>query len=162
MDVIHSPMGTGSGQLRVGALVENFVSLRIDDSPGAELVGASGIHFGSVNNLGTTSEVGVKGSQSGDVGHYEAKFHFVAHRSGTGTITLKARRLSSGGFHARDGVEIEDHYGQLRPLPAMGHQEVTVLSGAPSGNHEKTLAVNIHPQDQGELSTLIQLTISCL
>lgn len=164
LDVIMSQRPGAVGYVPLAASIHNVVSLKIEDSPstGSNIVSSQGIHFGSVNNLGSTSEPGVRGSQRGEVGHYEAEISFTVSRSGGGNMSLECRRSSPGNFNARDGVEIDDVHGSLRPLSALGLAKVTVLQNAPPGTYDKTLAINIYPPDKGELRTVLQFTLCVL
>lgn len=163
-DLIHFQPSGSHGHLSVYANAGGVVSLRIEDSPtlGGNLVSQQGINFGDVNNLGSTQTPGVKGTAIGKVGHYEAEFLLSAERSGDGGVTLHCQRSSAGNFNAKNGVEIDDGNGVLRPLSAHFDHSVTVLSHAPSGTYEKTLAINIYPQDRGQLRTVLKFTLCAL
>jgi hypothetical protein len=163
-DIISHGFSGSSGHLPLGAIASGVVNLRIEDSPGfgGNLVSSDGIQFGEVNNLGTTQTSGITGWATGKVGHYEAKFAFTAERSGEGTLTLHCERSSPGNFNSRDGVEITDHQGVLRPLSALFNKSVVVLSHVTSGSYEKTIAINIHPHDKGHLRTALKFTLCAL
>ena len=164
VDVIrHQPSGS-HGHISIEAMASGVVSLRIEDSPslGGNLVSPEGIHYGEVNNLGTTQTPGITSWAVGSVGHYEAQFLLTAERSGGGTVTLHCERSSPGNFHARNGLEIDDYSGVLRPLPAHFNKSVTVLSQAPPGTYEKTIAINIYPQDRGLLRSVLKFTLCAL
>lgn len=164
LDIIRFEPSGSHGHLAVSAVASGVVSLRIEDSPalGGNLVSQEGIHFGEVNNLGTTQTPGVTGWPVGNVGHFESKFLLSAERSGDGRVTLHCQRSSAGNFNARNGIEIDDHQGVLKPLPAHFNQSVTVLSQASSGAYEKTIAINIYPQDRGVLHSVLKFTLCAL
>ncbi|MBI1860485.1 MAG: hypothetical protein HYR96_06170 [Deltaproteobacteria bacterium] len=163
-DIIHFQPSGSHGQMSVMAVAAGVVSLRIEDSPGsgANLVGSDGINFGEVNNLGTTSTPGVNGWAIGTVGHYEADFLLTAERSGHGTVTLHVERSHPGNFNAKNGVEIADYTGALKPLSAHFDHSITVLSQVQPGTYEKRLAINIYPQDRGVLRTILKFTLCAL
>ena len=160
-------LSTTAGQkatafLPIEATVSHIVTLKLEDSlsAGGNLVGPGGINFGSVNTLGSSPEPGISGAQRGNVGHYEAQFSFDISRSGQGGLTLTCRRSAPGNFNARDGVEIEDSFGTLRPLSALSLQPVTVLDRVDPGKYDKKIGINIYPQDKGVLKTVLQFTLS--
>lgn len=163
-DVIHAQPSGSHGHLSVMAVATGIVSLRIEDSPsaGANLVGPDGVNFGEVNNLGSTQTPGVTGKAIGNVGHYEAEFLLTAERSGHGTVTLHCERSVPGNFNAKNGVEIDDYSGALKPLSAHFDHSVTVLAHVQPGTYEKRLAINIHPQDRGQLRTVLKFTLCAL
>lgn len=164
LDIIRFEPSGSHGHLSVMAIVSGVVSLRIEDSPsmGGNLVGPEGINFGEVNNLGSTQTPGVKGWPIGRVGHFEAKFLLAAERSGDGSVTLQCERSSSGNFNAKNGIEIDDYQGVLKPLSAHRDHSITVLSRASSGTYEKTIAINIYPQDRGVLRSILKFTLCAL
>ncbi len=164
MEVLTDRPPGASGFVPLSATIQNTVSLRIEDSSatGSNIVSNTGIHFGNVNNLGTTDTPGIRGSQRQDVGHYEADIEFTVNRSGGGLLTLECRRSSSGTFNARDGVEIENSLGSLSPLSSLGLTSVLVLQNVAPGRYEKTLAINVHPTDRGTLRAVLQFTVCVL
>ena len=164
MDIIHFQPSGSSGSLAVLASASGVVSLQIEDNPtgGGNLVSGSGINFGDVNNLGTTQTPGINAWPIGKIGHYEARFSLTAERSGEGTITLHCSRPQPGNFNANNGVEIENDKGQLKPLSAHFEQTVDVLSNAVSGTYDKRIAINIYPQDRGQLKTVLKFTMCAL
>ena len=151
-------------QIPLSASVQDVVILTIEDSPsaGGNLVSAMGIDFGDVNSLGTTQTPGVVGSLHNQRGHYEANFLLSVNRSGRGKLNLFARRASAGNFNARDGIEIENSHGVLSPLSAMQSQGTLVLHNVSPGSYERTIAINIYPQDKGRLRTVLEFTLCAL
>ncbi len=164
IDLIHGQHSGSSGYVQVQAQVRDVVTLSIEDSPQGEgnLVSQSGINFGDVNNLGTTEVPGVKGTKKGNAGHYESEFSFAVDRSGPGDVTLSCRRSSPGNFNARDGIEIDDSHGTLRPLSALDSGGVHILQNASPGSYDRTMALNIYPSDKGTLRSVLQFTLSAL
>lgn len=154
----NQPSGS-SGTIEVKCNVQQKVTLTIADSGANSLVSPTGIDFGSVDASGTPGSV--PGTVVGGNAQYVTHFILSANRTGSGNVTLTARRSVAGNFNAADGVLIDDSTGTTKPLDGAG-TPVTVVSSSPAGDFNKRLGITVHSSDSGSLASTVQFTLSAL
>lgn len=159
LTIIDKKPSGSSGTVEVKCNVTKKVSLTIADTGANDLVSPSGIDFGDVDADGTPGKV--PGTPLGDRAQYIADFILSATRSGTGNVTLSARRSVAGNLHSSDGVVIEDSSGKVQSLNGAG-DAITVINSSPEGDFNKKLGVTVHADDNGALSSTVQFTLSAL
>jgi hypothetical protein len=152
------PTGS-SGTVDVKCNVTKKVSLSIADVGQNDLVSNAGIDFGNVDADGTTGKV--PGTIVGNHAQYVADFMLSATRTGTGKVTLTAKRSVKGNFNDTDGILIEDNGGLLQALNGSG-SSVTVMDSQDEGDFNKKLGINVYSEDNGVLTSTVQFTLSAL
>ena len=157
--VIDKQPSGASGTVEVKANVVRKVSLSITDTGANDLVGPTGIDFGTVDADGTPGKL--PGSIVGDHAEYTGDFIFSASRSGNGNVTLTAERSVAGNFNVANGVTIEDANGVVQPLSGAGGA-ITVINNRPKGDFTKKLGISVHSSDVGVLTTTLRFTLSAL
>ncbi|MBI1860484.1 MAG: hypothetical protein HYR96_06165 [Deltaproteobacteria bacterium] len=159
LTIINNQTSGSSGTVDVKCNVQQKVTLTIADTGANSLVSPTGIDFGNVDASGTPGAV--PGTAVAGGAQYVTNFILSANRTGSGNVTLTARRSVAGNFNATDGVLIDDSSGTTRPLDGAG-TPVTVVASSAAGDFNKRLGITVHSADSGSLVSTVQFTLSAL